>query len=139
MLTTDTSILDTPSRTAKPMVGYAVTATVSMGLSRSASLSMSERSAAGATSAADDWATDSGCDNTSVTGEKDAVTRDAHSQAGPQRSGSKTSLTLSASDGSAGGFVGVGRVSSVRRRLSLLKLGRKASKVSVLVDSVVEE
>lgn len=33
----------------------------------------------------------------------------------------------------------IGRVNSVRKRLSLLKLGRKASKASVLVDSVVEE
>lgn len=32
-----------------------------------------------------------------------------------------------------------GRVGSVRRRLSMLKLGRKQSKASVLVDSVVEE
>jgi dedicator of cytokinesis protein 3 len=32
-----------------------------------------------------------------------------------------------------------GRVGSVRKRLSMLKLGKKTSKASVLVDSVAEE
>lgn len=38
-------------------------------------------------------------------------------------------------EGSVGSRVG----GSVRKRLSLLKLGKKSSKASVLVDSVVEE
>jgi dedicator of cytokinesis protein 3 len=71
-----------------------------------------------------DWVTDSGFEGTP---EKQSA-----QQGTMRRSGS----TGQRSDP----VVAVGsRVGSVRKRLSLLKLGKKASKASVLVDSVAEE
>lgn len=67
-----------------------------------------------------DWVTDSG------------IGQDGHGAAGiPARMSS-----IGKSD--SGSTVG-SRVGSVRKRLSMLKLGKKSSKASVLVDSVAEE
>lgn len=63
-----------------------------------------------------DWITDSG--------------------AGPESDGMRKSDSVPRSDVTGG--VG-SKVGSVRKRLSMLKLGKKSSKASVLVDSVVEE
>lgn len=67
--------------------------------------------------------------------------RRSSSSARPKTSGSKTgSMSREGSVGreSTGG-VSVGTMGSVRKRFSMLKLGKKSSKASVLVDSVAEE
>ncbi len=56
----------------------------------------------------------------------------------PQTGKSNGNQSLSR-DGSVGSAAGAKAMGSVRKRLSRLKLGKKSSKASVLVDSVTEE
>jgi hypothetical protein len=56
----------------------------------------------------------------------------------PQTGKSNGNQSLSR-DGSLGSAAGAKAMGSVRKRLSMLKLGKKSSKASVLVDSVTEE
>lgn len=146
--TTDTSILDTPSRTTRqersrlsflqrskhelPPVpsganGHNRTRTDDTTSTRSASKETRRslfgngiRTGSLSESGEGDWVTDSGYEATLEKVEAGARKRSESSGHG--------------SDPNA-----IGRVNSVRKRLSLLKLGKKASKASVLVDSVVEE
>jgi dedicator of cytokinesis protein 3 len=77
-----------------------------------------------------DWVTDSGFDGGNDT---------TSSSLGQQDAGLgviRRSNSLPRSDATVPSG---GRIGSVRKRLSLLKLGKKASKASVVVDSVVEE
>lgn len=71
-----------------------------------------------------DWVTDAGFDPS------ERSERGAGSVAGTIRRSGSTHRSVSDS---------VGRVGSVRKRLSLMGLGKKSSKVNVLVDSVAEE
>ena len=146
--TTDTSILDTPSRTTRQersrlsflqrnkhelpplpsgVNGHNRTRTDDTTSTRSASKETRRslfgngiRTGSVSESGDGDWVTDSGYE---ATPEKLKTVTRKRSESGGHRP-----------DPNA-----VGRVNSVRKRLSLLKLGKKASKVSVLVDSVVEE
>jgi dedicator of cytokinesis protein 3 len=76
-----------------------------------------------------DWFTDAG--------------NDTHGRGRGRTMTSESSGGMSVGTGtvnSGGGAVGLGsRVGSVRKRLSMLKLGKKNSKANVLVDSVAEE
>jgi len=71
-----------------------------------------------------DWVTDSGFEGT------------PEKQGAPQGTMRRSRSTGQRSDPA---IAMSGRVGSVRKRLSMLKLGRKASKASVLVHSVAEE
>lgn len=71
-----------------------------------------------------DWVTDSGFEGTPE--------RPGAEQASMRRSGSTGQRSNTA-------IAVAGRSSSVRKRLSMLKLGKKSSKASVLVHSVAEE
>jgi len=71
-----------------------------------------------------DWVTDSGFEGTP---EKQGAQQGTMRRSGSTGQRSDPAIAIG------------GRVGSVRRRLSMLKLGKKASKASVLVDSVAEE
>jgi dedicator of cytokinesis protein 3 len=71
-----------------------------------------------------DWVTDSGFEGTP---EKQSTHQGTMRRSGSTGQRSVQAIAVS------------GRVGSVRKRLSMLKLGKKTSKASVLVDSVAEE
>jgi dedicator of cytokinesis protein 3 len=71
-----------------------------------------------------DWVTDSGFEGTP---EKQGAQQGAMRRSGSTGQRSDPAIAMG------------GRVGSVRKRLSMLKLGKKNSKASVLVDSVAEE